>query len=938
MTASRIALVLLSVGAPAAAPAGKLTEWPVAFEANRGQTGAPVRFLARVPNQMIFIEDAGFTVRSEGVTVRMTFTASPGATAGAGSPTGEDPLRGRSNYFAGPDSRGWLTRIPQYRRVRAAEVYPGIDAVYYGNRGRVEYDLRVAAGADPSAIRLRFTAARSPSVDAGGDLLIPTEVGPFRQHRPVAYQETPAGRRAVDAAYRVLPGGDVAFELGAYDPGKELVIDPVITFSTVFGGAGVDEALAVATDAQGNIYLAGATDSADFPVSENAAQPSLGSGGLPGDAFVTKLSPDGRTVLYSTYLGGRDRDVARAIAVDAQGSVFVAGSTDSRQFPTSSGAYRTFNSSRLTFSDGFVTKLSPDGSSLIYSTYLGDDFQDQIHAIAVDAQGHAYVAGSSDSDLFPVSAGAAQQVCGGLGFGGFVTKLNPAGSGLLYSTRLCGSANDEALAIAVDAQGQAYVGGVTGSSDFPVTAGALRTAGGGAEDGFAVKLAADGRSVLWATYLGGLLGDAVQGIAVDTQGNVFAAGYTQSADFPVSAGAFQRLHGDGGLAQDGFVAKLNAAGSSLVFSTFLGGAGDDQAAAVAVGADGAARVTGFSDSNAFPTTGERCQTGDRRGRDAFVAKLSLDGAALDYSLYLGGGASDAGLSLALAPGDAVVVAGRSASADFTTTPDALHSAYRDGFRGASDAFVARVSGDPAPAAPCIALNGVVNGASFLPGPLAPGGIVSIFGAGLGPFEPVAADLSGGGDTFPAELAGTRVLIAGIAAPVIFTSSGQVSAAVPLAVAGRDTVSVRVEFQGDVTADLILPVSTSAPAVFTVNTSGQGQGAIRNQDFTVNSPGNPAERGSIVQIFLTGGGATQPAGIDGRLSPLDTLLHLNLPVKVTIGGLDAPVQFSGAAPGLIAGAVQINAQVPAQAASGSAVAVVIQIGDRVSPPGVTLAVK
>ena len=938
MTASRIALVLLSLGAPAAAPAGKLTEWPVAFEPNRGQSGPSVRFLARAPGQMIFIEDAGFTVRSEGVMVRMTFTASPDAMAGAGSPAGEDPLGGHSNYFAGPDSRGWITRIPQYRRVRAAEVYPGIDAVYYGIRGKVEYDLRVAAGADPSVIRLRFTAARSPSVDSAGDLLIPTEVGPFRQHRPVAYQETPAGRRAVDAAYRVLPGGGVAFDLGAYDRGRELVIDPVITFSTVLGGAGVDEALAVATDAQGNIYLAGATESADFPVSENARQRFPDSGGLPGDAFVTKLSPDGRAVLYSTYLGGRDRDVARAIAVDAQGSAFVAGFTDSRQFPTSSGAYRAVNSSLLTFSDGFVAKLSPDGSSLIYSTYLGGDFQDQIHAIAVDAQGHAYVAGSSDSDLFPVSAGAAQQVCRGMGFGGFVTKLNPAGSGLVYSTRLCGSANDEALAIAVDSQGQAYVGGVTGSSDFPVTAGALRTAGGGAEDGFAVKLAADGRSVVWATYLGGLLGDAVQGIAVDGQGNVFAAGYTQSADFPISAGAFQRLHGDGGLAQDGFVAKLSASGSSLVFSTFLGGAGDDQAAAVAVGADGAARVTGFTDSNAFPTTGERCQTGDRRGRDAFVAKLSLDGAALDYSLYLGGGASDAGLGLALAPGDAVVVAGRSASADFTTTPDALHSAYRDGFRGASDAFVARVSGDPAPAAPCIALNGVVNGASFLPGPLAPGEIVSIFGAGLGPSEPVAADLSGGGDAFPVDLAGTRVLIAGIAAPVIFTSSGQVSAAVPLAVAGRDTVSLRVEFQGNVTADLILPVSASAPAVFTVNTSGQGQGAIRNQDFSVNSPGNPAERGSIVQIFLTGGGATQPAGIDGRLSPLDTLLFLNLPVKVTIGGLDAPVQFSGAAPGLIAGAVQINAEVPRGVASGSALPVVIRIGDRLSPAGVTLAVK
>ncbi len=904
----------------------------VPFESNRGQAPPEVQYLARLPGQIVFLTGSAIELSLGKTREPLRFRFARGA--GELKWKGVTPLAGRSHYFYGNDPDSWITRVPHYGRVRAASVWDGIDAVCYGKHGRLEFDFVVAPGANPRLIRLRIDGALGMRLTREGDLLIDTSAGPVRQHRPVAYQRTPNGRSPVAAAFRLGPDNDVSIEVGDFDRQRALVIDPVITFSTFWGGTGLDEALAVATDTQGNVYIAGRTDSVDFPTRDGSVQPNYASTGFPGDAFVTKFSPDGKQVLFSTFLGGSDGDTARSIAIDSQGGIYVAGDTDSRDFPVSNGAYQLFNSSVGLFSEGFVAKLSRDGSQLVYSTYIGDIFTDRVYAVAVDGQGNAYVGGSSDSSEFPTTPGVFRSSCRGMGAGGFVSKLTPDGTALIYSVRVCGSANDEVLALAVDSAGNVYAGGVTGSDDFPTTAGSPQEQAGGGEDGFVVKISPDASKLVWGTYLGGIGADAVQGIAVDGDGNVYAAGYTSSSDFPVTDGAFQKQHASGGASQDAFVVKVASEGSGLVYSTFVGGSGADQATAVAVGDDGAAYVTGFTESLDFPTTPANCLTGYAGGRDAFVLKLSPTGAALEYSHYLGGRSSDEGHGIAVGAGGSVFAAGRTGSGNFTTTWDAMRPAYADGYRGMTDAFLARIDEGPPPAAPCVALNGLVNGASFLPGPVAPGEIISVFGAGLGPPNLTVFDLAGGDRIVP-ELAGTRVLFDGVAAPIISTIGGQVNAIVPYSVAGQDAVRVQVEYQGELTAERIVPVALTSPAIFLQNAAGQG--AILNQDGSVNGPGNRAARGSIIQIFATGEGQTNPPGVDGKVAGA-TLPKPVLPVKVTIGGREAVVHYAGAAPGLVAGVFQINAQVPDDVSPGSAVPIVIQVGDRRSPQGATVAIR
>jgi len=928
-------LALFAAGSICTAAAPAVSELPLSFEPNRGQTDSRVRFLARAPGQRIFLTQSGATLfpRGSAAPVNLTFSNSERGLAYSGVQL----LPGRVNYFRGADPKLWRAGVPTYAKVRGTGLYAGIDIVYYGNRGRLEYDLEVAAGADPGLVRMRFDGAESVEVEESGDLIVHTAAGRLRQLRPVAYQANGEHRTPVEAAYVISESGEVGIELGGYDRERDLVIDPVIAFSTFLGGGGLEESWAIALDSQGNILIAGGTDSPDYPTTGSANEPAYQSTDFPGDAFVTKLSPDGKSILYSTFLGGRDRDTARAIAVDGTGNAYVAGDTESLNFPTTFGAFQIFNASLIgVFPDGFVTKLSPDGAALVYSTYIGDDYTDQVRGIAVDSQSQAVIAGASDSTRFPVSSGASQLSCAGYGFGAFVSKLSVNGKALVYSTRICGSANDEALAVAVDGSDLTYVAGVTSSVDFPVTAGAHRTTGGESEDGFAAKVASDGRSLVWATYIGGTDADAVTGLAVDGEGNAVLAGSTQSVDFPVTAGALQSQHADQGAFEDAFVAKLNGVGSGLAYSTYLGGSGSDQAMALALDSQAAAYVTGSTSSFDFPVTPALCQTAYGGKRDVFVTRLHPSGASLDYSMLLTGWEDETGLGIASGSSGESYVTGRTWSPNFTTTPGAMRTAYGSGYRGSSDAFVAQVSPGAPPGAPCIALNGFVNGASFLPGPVSPGQIVSFFGYGLGPDTAVLFQPQNG--FLPAELAGTRVLFDGIPAPMILSYTGQINAIVPYSVDGAASTVVEIEYLGSKTQSLTLPVAEAVPAVFSQNASGRGAGAILNQDYSTNTPQNRAARNSIVQIFATGEGQTNPSGIDGKIAVSGGLPEPNLPVTVKIGGIDAAVHYAGAAPGLVAGVIQINAQVPGNVASGSAVPIEIRVGSNPSRSPITLAIQ
>lgn len=933
-----VGLSLSLLGSATPSSADPLDGLPLSFESNRGQADAHVRFLARAAGESVFLTGDGVVLalrtEEEPAAVRIVF---PDATLDKFS--GAGLLPGRTNYLKGADDAAWITGIPQFERVRVENAWDGIAIEFHGDRRRLEYDFIVAAGVDPGRVRFRFDAPTEPQLDEHGALLLQIAGRELRHEKPLAYQEHAGARQAVDVAYRIVRG-EVTFELGEYDTSLPLVIDPVVSFATFFGGTGFDEAAEVALDPDGNIYLAGTSYSTDLPTTLGVVQPSYNSGGLPGDVFVAKLDPTASTVLYTTYLGGSREDVATSLAVDTAGNAYIAGHTVSSDFQTTFGAFQRIRPGFSSFPDGFVVKLNASGSVPIFSTYLGGAGSDVIYDLEIDSARNVFVVGSTNSSNFPRTEGAFRvAACPSLGLDGFVAKLNNNASSLAYSTLLCGSETDEVTGIAVDAQGAAYVTGFTRSDDFPVAGPAPQPAADPfSRDAFATKLNPSGSALVYSTFLGGTADDFGSAIAVDADGDAYVVGSTRSTDLVVTPGAFQAGHADNGLFGDGFVTMLNPAGSAFVYSTYLGGSGIDHATAIAVDDQHRAYVAGHTASADFPSTAGRCQTAFGGGSDAFVARLDAGGSALDYSLYLGGTGDDAAAGIAVDAAGGAVVAGGTASRNFPTTPNALRAAYANGYRGATDAFISRITDSPSPVAPCIALNGIVNGASFLPGPLAPGEIVSIFGDGLGPVEAKVFTLVG--DRIDASLAGTRVLFEGNPAPVIATSNGQVNVIVPYSVAGKQQVLVEVDFQGQRTQGVTVPIAALSPAVFSLDRSGQGQGAVLNQDFSVNGAGNPAAKGSVIQIFATGEGQTNPAGIDGRLAPnsVNELPSPKVGVAVIIGGIPAIVQYAGAAPGLVAGLIQVNAFVPASVASGNVVPVLVYFGDNSSPAGVTVAIE
>jgi hypothetical protein len=588
--------------------------------------------------------------------------ARPDAALSAG-----ERLPGHVNYILGRDPASWKTNIPTFSRVTSQGVYPGVDVTYYGNGKQLEYDFVVQPGADPGAIRLSLTGADRLLVDARGDLLIRTAAGVVRQERPIAYQEIDGRREPVSAAYE-LDGQSVAFQLGQFDAEHPLVIDPLMNFSTYLGGSGDDLGTGAAVDQSGNVYVVGTTSSANFPT----VAPALGGRQGTQDAFVTKLNAAGNAVLYSTYLGGAAEDSGQGIAVSSDGVATVTGDTASANFPRFSAAQSTFGG----ITDAFVTRLNADGQP-VYSTYLGGSDADVGNGIAVDEGGNAYVSGVTSSPSMPGTAAnvlsgpsdafvtklstdgstvsytrylgggdfdvasavditsSGEAVVVGFTFStdfprvgpiqnnlrgtndAFVSRVSADGATLQYSTYLGGTGDfDEARGVAVDADGNAYVVGTTYSGDFPVASGFQLTAPGSG-DAFVTKFNAAGNTLLYSTFVGGSLDEACNAVRLDSQNQAWIAGESSSPDFPTQ-GAVQAALG-GGLI-DGFVTCLGAAGDSLSFSTYLGGAGDDVVNGLAVDLGGNAYAAGATASNNFPTV-QAYQAARAGGTDAFVVRL-----------------------------------------------------------------------------------------------------------------------------------------------------------------------------------------------------------------------------------------------------------------------------------------------------------------------------
>jgi Calx-beta domain/Carboxypeptidase regulatory-like domain/Beta-propeller repeat len=677
---------------------GKL---PLSFEINRGQTDARVKFLSRGAGYNLFltateavlslaqlrgvretqrpeVEDLG---QPKTDVLRMKL-------AGANpSPTieGAGELPGKSNYFIGNNPKNWRVNVPTFGRVRYRAIYPGVDVVYYGNQRQLENDFVVAPGVDPKVINLAFDGAKKISTDAAGNLVLETASGQVQLQKPVAYQDVNGARHEIDVRYDLLDSAHsignrqsaignqmVGFEVSAYDHTAPLVIDPVVVFSSsLLDGSGNDTANSITVDASGNAYVTGDTASANFPT----VNPIQGSLSGSQDAFVSKFNAAGSALIYSTYLGGNTGfENGWDIAVDAAGNAFVAGRTVALDFPvTAATAFQATKSTNNTVDAGFVTRLNPNGT-LGYSTYLYGPQGSSAFGIATDGAGNAYVTGRTGTG-FPVTASAFSSTTFNTGF---LTKLNTNASGaasLVYSTFLGQTGFAEGHAIAADASGNAYVtGNLNSTTTNFASAGAFQTTyGGGTADAFVEKFNTNlsgAASRIYSTYLGGSGQDfggnstasGSKAIAIDPAGNAYLTGRTTSTNFP-TANAFQASNGGN---TDAFLTKLNAAGSALIYSTYLGGNGSssDEGMAVAVNVVGNAYVTGLTNSANFPTASP-LSTADGTTGGAFLAKFTPAGTPLVYSTRFGQTA-DQGLGVALdGAGNAFVVTDR-ASATFVT--------------------------------------------------------------------------------------------------------------------------------------------------------------------------------------------------------------------------------------------------------------------------------
>ena len=728
------------------------TRWPLRFEENIGQVhGADarqVRFVSRGNAYTLFLtsteavlvlrqgaghgRDAG---KPAPVVARMRLSgANPAPHLG-----GRDELPGKSNYFLGNDPSQWHSGIPNYGRVMAAEVYPGIDLVYHGNQGQLEYDFEVAAHADPRKIRFVLEGIQGVRTDSRGDLLVKVAGGELRFRQPVAYQKEGGVERPVPVRYVLKGKNQVAFRLARYDTRQPLLIDPVLAYSTYLGGSNIDSGNGIAVAPDGTAFIAGGTFSSDFPTAHPLQPNAGGPKDFPQDAFVSKISADGSTLLYSTYLGGSETDIAYGIAVDSLGEAYVVGTTDSPDFPVTPNAFNTvcggdgkcgasWNPQGYTVFNGFVTKLNVEGSALMFSGFLGYYEEVSCLAVAVDGAGNAYVTGETGPNIaptvplypppppppFPIVGGfqiwfggSGDTEYGGVGTDALIAKIDASGSEILYSSYLGGSDEDVGYGIAVDGSAKAYVTGVTYSANFPVTGGALQSTYAGAGDAFLTKVnttATGSASLLFSTYLGGTGLDQGNGVAVDGSGNAYVAGLTtskaSSLGFTVPATAFQAdcaLDSQHVCEGDAFVAKLNPALSgvaSLLYFTYLGGSLADSGTGIALDPSNNVYITGSTvSSNAalvpFPITAGVFQPVFGGGNaDAFVAELNLSNpppTALVYSTYLGGSNTDTGSGIAVDTNGGAYVTGQTCSLDFP-----LSNPLQATPGGNCDAFVSKI--------------------------------------------------------------------------------------------------------------------------------------------------------------------------------------------------------------------------------------------------------
>lgn len=700
---------------------------PVTFEPNQGQSGSDARFLAR---------GRGFSALFKQNEADLLFAHPPGTpdlirvtlpnASSSISLAAENRLPGTVNYFNGDTPRNWHTGLPTFERLRYTGIYPGIDLIYYGSQGRLEFDFDLFPGADPRSIRLRFEGATSVELNGRGNLNITGKAGRISFQRPVSYQQTQGeGKTLVSGSFQILGKNTIGFAVADYDRSRPLIIDPILNYSTYIGS--LAEGTSIAVDQNGEAYVTGLA-TLDFPTTPGSYQPvgtaSVTAGNYwpgVGKPFVAKFNSTGTALLYSTFLSGSGIDAANGITLDASGDAFVVGTTSSMDFPITTGALQTKNKASQT--TGFVTRLNSTGTSLIYSTYFGGSTWTSVNGVAVDGSGNAYLTGGTEDANFPTTPGSYETAAPVKAVGNlssaFIAKLNPGGTALAYSTYVAGSQTDAGSAIAVNSTGEAYVGGNTTSNNFPVTAGAVQGArqANNRQAGFVTKLNASGSAPVYSTYLSGNDLDNVTSIAVDSNGNAYAAGSTNSPEFPVTAGAYQSKIGISyfGYPQtNAFVTEMNSDGTSLTYSTFLGGGisfgvdadEGDEASAIALDEQGMVYLTGTACTGDFPVTAGAFELQDLDGEvsgqcTSFLTVMNpAPNTPLVYSSYFGGTGNqnppgdgpangEAATGLALDPSGNVYLAGYTHSVDFPMTAGVIETPFTS---ASEEAFVTEFNG------------------------------------------------------------------------------------------------------------------------------------------------------------------------------------------------------------------------------------------------------
>src|ERR1022692_3944488 len=935
-------------------PEAKLMSVPLSFEPNQGQAASAVQFLSRGSGYALFLTPgkvvlnlerqqpapaaaAGHTPEAASVdTLRISLI---GASPKTGA-VGLAPQPGVVSYFIGNDPKNWRSGIPTYDKVNYAQIYPGVDLVVYGNQRQLEYDFVVAPGAHPSRIAWRIEGARA-SVDAEGNLALSAPNGPASFKKPVLYQLDGDKRTSVEGWFAVA-GNQVRFRVGSYDHSKELIIDPVLSYASYLAGSGTDNigrptdngpngtSQGLAVDSASSAYVAGYTYSIDFPTKNpyHSAPPAKVAGVPPGhwpSAFVTKFSPDGSSLVYSTYLGGNGYDYAYAIAVDSSGNAYVTGETDSPDFPVTNGAYQTVcspapnntgaptqNSSNCYSSDtsAFVAKLNPTGTGLVYSTFLGGNGSwAYATAIAVDGAGRAYIAGNEDEacyrglpytfqSCFPTTSGAViggDKTVGGDPQFAFVAAFDPTGAHLLYST-LFGDLNFQCIIAC---------GGVVQPNGAPLGSPATYVQ---AWRGFVAKFnpvtSAGGASLAYATYLGGKTGntgDFISGITIDSASNAYIAGYTNSPDFPVTPGAYSTVCGPNGQnCAAAHVTKLNPTATSIVWSTFVGDSKGDGSDAlfftgpIQLDGQGNIYIMGQEAGSGFPSVNP-VEPAPRGGQmDVIVAELDPTGTNLLFSTRIGSGgldtASPAGLAVDAA-GD-IYLAGNNGGPNLITTPGAFQTTASNN-PCCSHGFVAKIAATSATVT--LATAGQVE-------PFAGESIVSVYGINLAGGTASAVSLP-----LPTSLDGNTVTVtdsSGVArqASLFYVSPSQINFEIPAGTA-TGTATVTFQNQNGTIQSTTISIGSVSPGIFELNGAGLVAALVLPVISGTQQPLQPVYQlsgGNVIPLPINLGPSTEQI----YLEMYGTGIRNAKSVTVTVGSLSVPVLYAGAAPGF-AGEDQVN---------------------------------